>query len=66
MFYTIYWPIPVEVLVRVKYPMQNCNTMYYCAGFEDGIYCPCNIHVQLFFVVVVKRKILIRKIWIFF
>ena len=30
--------------------------MYYCAGFEDGIYCPCNI--QLFFVVVVKRKIL--------
>ena len=23
MFYTIYWPIPVEVLVRVKYPMKN-------------------------------------------
>ena len=21
MFYTIYWPIPVEVLVRLKYPM---------------------------------------------
>ena len=21
MFYTIYWPIPVEVLVRVKYTM---------------------------------------------
>ena len=21
MFYTIHWPIPVEVLVRIKYPM---------------------------------------------
>ena len=23
MFYTIYWPIPVEVLVRLKYPMTD-------------------------------------------
>ena len=25
MFYAIYWPIPVEVLVRLKYPMVNCK-----------------------------------------
>ena len=34
MFYTIYWPIPVEVLVRVKYPM---------AGHAEGAILSCRM-----------------------
>ena len=38
MFYTIYWPIPVEVLVRLKYPMIHISLGFdLILGFEFGI-----------------------------
>ena len=35
MFYTIYWPIPVEVLVRVKYPMDIQKNLYHQNLLDD-------------------------------